>query len=315
MFRIGDNEYSQPCLSDPENIAKAKVRVREYLDSYPDARIVGVTQNDNDRYCTCAECARINREEGSNGGTLIRFINAIADDIKDDYPDVKVLTLAYMYSVKAPLTPPRDNVIIELCAYDFCVAHPYGDCDGNAEFLAELKSWNELTDNLFVWDYIVDFYVYDAPFMDFDSLYDNVATFRKYGVKGMFFEGRGGRRSNEFGELRSYLLARLMWDKDITRDEYERMICEFIDAYYGAGSKTVQRYFDFLRRNRGTGHFDLYSEPNQLVDRKPFTALCGELARWLNTADKLTSGSKGISEHISRLRSGFEYLYKYFNSK
>ena len=316
MLYVGNSLDNQPCMSDPENLEKAKIHVRGMLNAYPGTRIISVSQNDNNNYCKCASCASINREEGSNAGTLIRFVNALADDIAEDYPDVKILTLAYMYSVKAPKTPPRDNVIIELCAYDFCTAHPYGECQSNVGFKDELENWHSMTDNLFVWDYVVNFAkdYQDAPFMNFDPIYENFKTYRENGVIGLFNEGYSGAYGKEFGELRTYLLAHLMWDPDITREQYDKMIREFIDAFYGSRSDAVQRYFDFLSGISGRSHFNLYSNPSSIIDADSFTAAKKELAQWFNAASKLRADEPdSVTVHTDRLKEGFDYIYRYFD--
>ena len=104
----------QPCLTNPRTLELAIQGVRKWLSENPEAKIVSVTQNDNQNYCVCENCKKVDKEEGSQAGTMLRFVNAIADDIKDDYPDVMVDTFAYQYTRKPPkITVPRDNVIVE----------------------------------------------------------------------------------------------------------------------------------------------------------------------------------------------------------
>ncbi len=88
--------------------------MRAVLKANPDMTIISVSQNDgNFDYCKCEKCAAIDAEEGSQAGTILRFVNAIADDIAEDHPHVVVDTLAYQYSVKPPrITKPRPNVCI-----------------------------------------------------------------------------------------------------------------------------------------------------------------------------------------------------------
>ena len=314
VFGIGELER-QPCLTDPDNFEKARSSLRDLLLQYPESRIVSFSQNDNNNCCRCAKCAAVNREEGSEAGTLIRFVNGLADDIKDDFPEVKILTLAYMYSAEPTVTVPRDNVIIELCAYDYCVGHPYGECSGNREFIDQLYGWNKIAANLFIWDYISDASkAYSCvPFMNIYTIYDNFVTYRKYGVTGYFGEGNGTRPGSEFGELRSYLLSRLMWESDVSREEYEVMVYEFIDAYYGAGSELIRSYYDFIREISADRHFDLYSSTRELIDGTMFKEAQTEIARWFNTASSLSeNGPDPASLHIKRLRESFETMYKYF---
>ncbi|MBQ4113115.1 MAG: DUF4838 domain-containing protein [Clostridia bacterium] len=95
----------QPCLTD-ENIYQLVLsNVRKWLDANPEATIISVSQNDSDPGklgCQCANCKAIDDAEGTPMGSLLTFINRIANDIKDDYPGVYVDTLAYRYTRKAP---------------------------------------------------------------------------------------------------------------------------------------------------------------------------------------------------------------------
>ena len=59
------------------------------------------------------------------GGPLFRAVNTIADNIKDEFPNIAVDTLAYQWSRPAPkITKPRPNVIIRLCSIECNFAAP-----------------------------------------------------------------------------------------------------------------------------------------------------------------------------------------------
>ena len=165
----GERTTDQLCLTNPKTLEIATATVREWLADNPDAAFVSVTQNDNSNYCVCDECARIDAEEGSHSGTMIRFVNAIADDIRDDYPNVLVDTFAYMdgYTRQAPkITVPRDNVVIRLCSIECKFSAPMdsGYSEDNEQFLQDLKDWSAISDHLFVWDYTTDYNSLLSPF-------------------------------------------------------------------------------------------------------------------------------------------------------
>ncbi len=61
---------------------------------------------------------------------------------------------------------------------------------------------------------------------------DNVKFFIENGVTQLFEQGNGQSISGEFGELRAYLLTKLMWEPD---GDLSAWMDEFLDAYYGAG--------------------------------------------------------------------------------
>ena len=150
--------------------------------------------------------------------------------------------------------------------------------------------------------------------MNFNSLYENYKTYRKYNVIGVFNEGYGGNYSGDFNELRAYLISELMWNTDLPREEYDRAIYEFIDAYYGAASDAVYEYFTYLTNISGESHFELYASPEAVVDDGIFTVTMQEIANWFNLASKLEADEpEVIAKHLNRLREGFIFLYRHFN--
>ena len=74
-----------------------------------------IGQNDNCRRCTCEKCMAIEEEEGSPAGPMIRFVNQLADAIRDEYPDVLLHTFAYQYTLPAP----KKAVATELIFFTF----------------------------------------------------------------------------------------------------------------------------------------------------------------------------------------------------
>ncbi len=252
----GERTTDQLCLTNPKTLEITKATVREWLAENPDAKFVSVTQNDNANYCVCDECARIDEEEGSHAGTMIRFVNEIADDIREDYPDVLVDTFAYMdgYTRQAPkITAPRDNVVIRLCSIECKFSAPLdsGYSEDNEEFMQDLKDWSAISDNLFVWDYTTDYSSFLAPFGNFGAIQRNLQIFAENDVIGVFEEGVSGRSADgEFAALRCYMLSRLMWDP---YQDVNKLMYEFCEAYYGAGYQYIIDFINGIDENNGFG--------------------------------------------------------------
>ncbi|MEM3570195.1 MAG: DUF4838 domain-containing protein, partial [Candidatus Jordarchaeales archaeon] len=136
--------YVQRCLSNPELVKIAVEHVRKWLEEHPDATIIDVSQNDTGNWCQCPECKAFDESEGSPAASLIRFVNTIAESIEQDYPGVRVETLAYQYSRKPPKTlRPRRNVIIRLCSIECCFSHPLESCpsEENKSFRRDIEAW------------------------------------------------------------------------------------------------------------------------------------------------------------------------------
>ncbi len=260
----------QPCLTDEEIYQTAIKNVRERLSENPNATIISVSQNDSypdQGGCQCERCKAIDDREGSPMGSLLTFVNRIADDIKEDYPHVYVDTLAYRYTRKAPKTiKPRDNVIIRLCSIECCFCHPLTDasCPHNAEFVKDIEEWAAICDQLYIWDYTTDFLCYLGPFPNFAVLQKNVKFFKDHHVIGMFEQGNYQSLSGEFGELRGYLLAKLLWNPDMTETAYDALMNEFLRDYYGAGWAYIRRYIDITSQKAAERHLFIYDKPNHI---------------------------------------------------
>jgi len=304
----GISQKEQPCLTEPENLEKAKAYVRRILENNPDSKVINVSQNDCSNYCTCEKCAAIDAEEGSHMGTMIRFINAIADDIKDDYPDVAIETLAYVYTRKPAKTPPRDNVIISLCSVECCASHPLDDptCEQNVAFKRDIIGWSKICSRIAIWDYVVNFAHYLLTYPNLNVLRHNMRFFAEHGVSAMYPEGNFNGKSGEFGELRAYLLAKLMWNPLMSEVEYQRHIDEFLEAYYGEGWRYIRAYIDFTSSEANRVHSNCYIRPYDLYDFATINAMVPTIEAWWNAAEAMADDK---IEHVKRSRLQWRYLH------
>lgn len=72
-------------------------------------QIISLTQADNQDYCQCENCKRLDEENESHAGTMISFVNRIAEQVAlMDYDNVAIDTFAYQYTRKPPknVKPP-----------------------------------------------------------------------------------------------------------------------------------------------------------------------------------------------------------------
>ena len=264
---------TQLCLSNPEVLAIALDKVRQWLSADPEANIVSVSQNDWENPCQCPACRAVDAEEGNFSGSLIRFVNRIAEAIEPEHPHVAIDTLAYLYTRKAPRrVRPRANVIVRLCSIECCFAHPLESCGEKmllkqssgtgATFVEDLEAWGRICDRLYVWDYVTNFANYVLPFPNLGVLAANVRLFVRNNVKGLFELGAsppGG--GGEFSALRAWLLAKLLWDP--AADEHA-LLREFLAGTYGRGGEHLLRYVNALIQLVASQdlHASIYDRPD-----------------------------------------------------
>ena len=85
------------------------------------------------------------------------------------------------------------------------------------------------------------------------TMYDTIQYLREKGIMGYQHIGYD-RQSTEMDALRNYLISRLLWDEDMTREEYLATMDEFLQVYYGAGASYVRQYIDKIGDTTGMDH-------------------------------------------------------------
>jgi hypothetical protein len=232
-------DHAQLCLTN-DGLRKELVKnLKERLRGNPAATIASVSQNDWHGNCRCKNCAAIEQEEGSPAGLMLRFVNAVAADIEQEFPNVAISTLAYQYTRKPPkITRPRDNVIVQLCSIECSFCKPLAD-ERNKAFRDDIIGWAPICKRLYIWDYTTNFRHYVMPHPNLRVLGPNVKFFADHNVKGIFEQGAYQSYGSEMAELRAWVLAKLLWDP--SRDG-EALTHEFIDGYYGPAAPQIKAY-------------------------------------------------------------------------
>lgn len=311
---LGAKQLSeQPCLSDPENIKKVIEQVGVELEANPDLDIFEISQNDNQNYCKCEKCAKIDEEEGSHAATFIRLINALSDAYREKYPKLHFQTFAYQYTRKPPkLTKPRENVIIKLCPIECCYSHTFDDpsCNDNRAFKEDLEGWNEICEKVYIWDYATNYAYFIAPFPNFETMRLNLQFLVNNSVKGYYPEANYIFPSGEFAELRSYLHSKIMWDPYMEKEEYYAHMDEFLEAYYGPGWKNIRKFINFTMEESSKRHFDLWSHPSLVIPMETYKEHLGELKGYWNDAKQAAkdAGMNDVLENISRSELQFTLI-------
>lgn len=233
-------EHTQLCLTNDEMRAEFTRRVLEAIRADPSAGMVSVAQNDWHGACQCENCRKVVEEEGSESGPILRFVNAVAEEIEKEYPDFLVETLAYSYTRKPPAkVKPRKNVVVRLCSIECSFSQPLATGPQNAQFQADIQGWSAIAPQLYIWDYVTNFANYILPHPNLRVLAPNIRYFVENGAIGLFEQGDAGCSCGDFVELRAWLLAHLMWDP--TRDE-QALIAEFLRGYYGPAAEPLAEY-------------------------------------------------------------------------
>ena len=241
---VRKHEHAQLCLTNDEMRKELTKNALEALRKNPGAKFISISQNDWYGFCTCEKCTKIAEEEGSQSGPLIRFVNAVAEDIEKEFPEVFVETLAYQYTRKPPkLVKPRQNVVIRLCTIECSFVQPLTG-EQNISLYDDIKGWNKISKQLFVWDYVTNFTSSILPHPNLRVLAPNIRFFVDNGTIGLFEQGDAYCTVGDFVYLRNWVISKLLWNPLL--DE-KKLIREFIDGYYGnKAAPLLLAYLDTL---------------------------------------------------------------------
>ncbi len=238
------HERAQLCLTNDAMRAEMTRVVLERLASDPGAKLISISQNDWYGACQCDKCQAVVKEDGSEAGPLLRFVNAIAAEVEKEFPDVWVETLAYQYTRTAPLkVRPRDNVVVRLCSIECSFAQTLGEGEQNEPFRKDIEAWSKIAPRLFVWDYVTNFSNYLVPHPNLSVLAPNIRFFVKNNVVGLFEQGDSQSGIGDFVRMRAWLIAHLMWNPD--QDE-AALFDEFLQGYYGSAAPHLKEYLNLI---------------------------------------------------------------------
>ena len=302
----------QLCLTNEEVYEIVLDEVLNILETEhdPDAdlQIISLSQADNMDYCECDRCRALDEANGSHAGSMIEFVNRVADVVKESgYDNVAIDTFAYMYSRKAPSKViPRENVIVRLCTFECCFSHTLDDpaCEQNRELIKDLEDWSQICSRIYIWDYTTNYAYTLGIFPDFHTLQRNMQCFYEHGVKGVYEEGNYYVDScdTEFGELRTYLIAELLADPYC---EYDEKMLEFCNNYYGAGGRYVKEIIDELT-GCIKGHVDLICRMGDTfsIDEEEAEKID---ALW-DAAESASEGSEDALAALRRSRLSWRYV-------
>ncbi len=209
------------------------------------------------------------------------FINRVARQVAEKYPDVTINTLAYTWSIKPPLCDVEDNVSIWFCPYSEDYSQPSFSAaleeaaSGNSTSLAALEAkyyeeWVGKHPNINLYTYYYTHYVvgwYERPI--WRRIQDDFRYYARTGLLGfrvettyegsdMIYDWQSACRTGNPDDftykftyddarrmnlLTYWLYYKLAWNPD---EDVDALIERFCDKVYGDASPFMQEYYALL---------------------------------------------------------------------
>ncbi|MHB9071706.1 MAG: DUF4838 domain-containing protein [Sedimentisphaerales bacterium] len=236
--------HASLCLTNQEMRRQFIANLIAEVKRMPDVTYAYIGNPDDAGYpfrCQCAECTSAEKT-GSYTDLFVEFTNAVAEEFEKAYPNIPIALAAYHFTAPPKHTRPRHNVVVRLDNISNSFSVPVYH-ERNKEFCEDFIGWTKISPQIHIWTYVVDFTYELAPYPNLRSFGPDIKYYVDHGVSGITAEGWNSGSNGEMGELRAWLLAKLMWNPYQSDDA---LIKEFTDGYYGSAGQHIRAYLDVI---------------------------------------------------------------------
>lgn len=300
----GERNPSSICYTNPETKTIFKNELTKIIENHPNAEFFSVSQNDDTVYCQCDDCEELNQKYGEERGAHYVFLNELAKE----FPEQKLMSLAYLHTSK----PPKNvhfvqNLHIMYCPISLNRGKSFADDPRSENMRSSLEDWKNETENIYFWDYTIQFTSYFSAFSNIHTFQKNYKYLNSVGVKGVFSQGSADIPSH-FYELRQYLLANLMLDSKMNLD---KEIQNFMQMYYGEAAEQVLTYFNLLTKNQvnSNSYLDIYDNSVKQIETFLSPEQMSEYNQIISKAETAVSDNSKYANRVKDLRMSLEYTY------
>lgn len=303
----------QLCLTNEDVYRIVSEKMFGYMAENPHMRYWDFSQMDTwinrGTGCRCENCKKLDDAEGSPMGSLLTFINRLADECAVRFPQNYISTLAYNYSATPPkYIRPRDNVIIKLCLMPGDVTSSVSEPrNSKAETSKKIiKEWSAISKNLLIWDYNIDYHQYLMPYPILTALKDNNDFYIDNNVYAIFHQ-LGRDKGGNSAELSAYVFSKLMWDRDT---DVDKLLSRYFGAVYGDAAEPMAQYYTALEQNAYNAGRPLYIYSTVFENTFDYlsNANVAKYLKMFETAEKAVSDQPEILERIQKVKIGVLYV-------
>ncbi len=301
----GSRSPQQLCYSNEALNKELPNVLTSYFNANRGAVNWWLSQEDANVVCECDLCRKKYAQYGgAPSGLLIEFVNRIARL----HPEKIFFTLAYDKTLKPPTgIRPEKNVVVCYAPMDASHNLGYLQDPGNKQYVDWYKGWAKICPNMMFWDYWSRFDDPMMPYPNFQSLKNNMKFFAANGVKYLYAE-EVIQPVSDFKALKTYLVAKLMWNPD---ENLDQLITGFCNKYYGAAAPAVMNYLNLRNSNAVSAKSVLRARGRGTKDYRTSFLKPEMLRKYdaiLSEAEAKAGNNQVIQQRVAALRAGIDYL-------
>lgn len=220
----GKRHSDQLCFSSSElkNIIYKNIKETRINDA--SLKRFMIAPDDNSIVCQCDLC----KEKGNTKKNASPAVYSLLSELAKKNTDLSFWSLGYVTTKTPPNFKLPSNVGVLLSTIDCQEAIPLEETPKGREFLKQIATWNSKIQNIFIWDYVVNFDNYMDFYPIFNTTKKNINSYVDNGVTGVFLHGSGYDYSI-LEEVKYHVISRLLLNPDASVDD---LIKEGVDRYY-----------------------------------------------------------------------------------
>ena len=217
----------------------------------------------------------------------------VLNRVRKTHPRARIAANAYHWSFTPPtgMTLPADLLIYPMTIHvDYSTPLNAGR---NAQLGRDLEGWNAVSKNILLWDHVVNFHGYIQPTPNLYPIAESIRWLATLpNIHGYFAEAAWNTRGSEFASLRTWLMARLLWDPSA---DYRAAVAEYCEAYFGAAAAPMLAYINYMHEASAKTRSPIWEKTN--VDAPMLT-----LDFVLRAEELLSSAAARAKDDPPRLR-------------
>jgi hypothetical protein len=192
-----------------------------------------------------------------------------------------------------------------LCTIEETRSNPISVDPSCATFRNDIVNWGKICHNIYLWDYTVDFAHQVMPFPNQKVLQENIRFFVRNNAL-QHFQQSNTSPGHEFSELKSYLLARLLWNPEV---DVHVITKGFLRGYYGEAAPHLGRYISVLEGNLDGAKERLYifNRPVAYKDGFLSAPAMAEYGKLFDQAEQAVSAEPDLIQRVKTARLQIQY--------
>lgn len=241
--------------------------MKKELIAQPTKNLITLSISDDMTFDSSPANLALVEKYGSNSASIILFLNDVNKIIREWFAgegkewerDLEILFFAYNKAEDAPAEWNEStgsyqgkagihcdegvSVMIAPIFIDYTKSIYHED---NKSYYENMKKWQSVSENMFLWSYSVNFPTMLVPYDNFNGIADLYEVAHSLGVKWMFNQAQidGQAPASCYGTLKGYLDSKLAWNSQL---DIAALTEEFFDNYFGEASSLMKKQFKDLR--------------------------------------------------------------------